>query len=85
MPPMFVRERNPDLPLQRVALVAASLSLMCINLTRVYFVQLKQLFEYSLFIALPAKGSVIVVDPVKSALGRAKEDIIGRIKTNVRK
>ena len=54
--------------------------------TRVYFVQLKRLSESSLFIALPAKVSVIVVDPVKSALGRVKEDIIGnRIKTNVRK
>jgi hypothetical protein len=54
--------------------------------TRVYFMQLKQLYESSLFIVLPAKVSVIVVDPVKSALGRVKEDMIGnRIKSNVRK
>lgn len=57
--------------------------------TRVYFVQLKQLSKSSLFIALPAKVSGIVVDPVKSVLGRVnltKEDIISNgIKTNVRK
>ena len=53
---------------------------------RVYFVQLKRLSESSLFIALPAKVSVIVVDPVKSALGRVKEGMIGhRIKSNVQK
>ena len=39
----------------------------------------------SLFTALPVMQSVIVVDHVKSAIGR-KEDMIGhRIKSNVRK
>jgi hypothetical protein len=50
-------------------------------------VQLKRLFESSLFIVLPAKVSVIEVDPVKSALGKVnlcKEDIIDKvIKMNV--
>jgi hypothetical protein len=47
---------------------------MCVNLTLVYFVPLKWLSESSLFIALPATVSVIVVDSVKSALGRVKKD-----------
>jgi hypothetical protein len=79
------KEPKPS-PVAHCACCRESISNVRQSHTCVCFVQLKRLSESSLFIALPAKVSVIVVDSVKSALGRVKEDLVGnRIKTNVRK